>query len=515
MLQFIYPISFLASLTGGILWFYFQHDRRRSRQMSLLFLVGFFVYLFSLAFADADFSYKLLTLIRDLVILGLVSQFFGVFKQNKTLFFGLLALLYAGVLGWGYEKLEQTFPQEKAIEVERISELAADGELLVQMDRTAGAEAESAWKAFQEKYALQSRMAFDPAHPATTELDDYLLVDVPESALVDLETIVAELKKLPGVDWVEENEVIQIAPIEAKLPTKTERKFGINDPGVEQLWGFEKMNVDQLYQFLRKGSVVPKKKALIAILDTGIDAKHEDIAANYRSTQEKYDRDMKGHGTHCAGIAAAVSNNGIGIASFSPDNELVEVTSVTVLSRYGSGTQSSIVKGMIEATDKGADVISMSLGGRGTAVNQRAYNQAITYATEAGVIVVAAAGNSNSNTAGFVPAGLPGVLCVTAVDPEGNRASFSNYSTGDEMVVAAPGVNIYSTFPGNKYRIQNGTSMAAPYVSGLVGVMRSLNPDLTTREVYDILNETGIPTGDTERTGKLIHPVKAVEKVLK
>ena len=122
------------------------------------------------------------------------------------------------------------------------------------------------------------------------------------------------------------------------------------------------MNVDQLYNYLRDQKPKPVKKARIAILDTGVDAQHEDIKANYHSFARKHNVDKHSHGTHCAGIAGSVSNNGKGIASFSPDNQYVEVGSIKVLGNHGGGTQKGIISGMIEAADKGADVISMSLG---------------------------------------------------------------------------------------------------------------------------------------------------------
>ncbi len=312
------------------------------------------------------------------------------------------------------------------------------------------------------------------------------------------------------IDWLEENEVVTVAPMPAQNPAPIQRRYGIDDPGLSQLWGFEAMQVDQLYETLRKGNIQPKKKALIAILDTGVDAQHEDIKANYRSLSTAYDNDPMKHGTHCAGIAASVSNNGLGVASFSVDNAFFQVASVKVLNAGGSGTQQGIIRGMIEAADAGADVISMSLGGRTGSVKQTAYEKAVKYAAKKGAIVVAAAGNSNRNAKDFAPVNTPGVIGVSAVDAGLNRAVFSNFVNDIPWAAAAPGVDIYSTVPGNQYASFNGTSMATPYVAGLLGLLKSIRPELTAREAYNLLQSTGKETKNTRETGRLIQPAKAV-----
>jgi thermitase len=272
------------------------------------------------------------------------------------------------------------------------------------------------------------------------------------------------------------------------------------------------MKVANLFEILKTAK--PKKEALIAILDTGVDAAHEDLAANFSSTQAKYDTDKAGHGTHCAGIAAAVSNNGKGVASFSQTNDYVQVTSIKVLGDGGFGTQQMIINGILEAADRKADVISLSLGGPSSQARQRAYEKAVKYANDKGAIIVVAAGNSNRSAREFTPANVPGVIAVSAVDTLLNRASFSNFVQGMDMALAAPGVKIYSTFPGGQYQALNGTSMATPYVAGILGLLKSLKPDLTTKEAYRILNETGLETGSKAETGKLIQPADAVKRVL-
>jgi len=100
------------------------------------------------------------------------------------------------------------------------------------------------------------------------------------------------------------------------------------------------------------------------------------------------------------------------------------------------------------------------------------------------------------------------------LDPDLNRAVFSNYIQEVDYGIAAPGVNIYSSIPGNKYASFNGTSMATPYVAGLVGLMKSIRPELTTKQAHDILKKTGDKTGNTKETGPFIQPAKAVKAVV-
>ena len=520
-----YTFSFLSALSSLILWFFFKKNEGLSNLFSKLFFGSIFVYAGSVLFADATVAYKFQTAFRDCMTLGVSAVIVNTFGINKQMFVGLAAgvgmvmsLIYLPLLQQTFpeKKTAITLPAENKNTSSETIPLDQNGELLVEIKENHQFDE---LKRLIQKYDLTYQRAFNMEDPDFTDLDDYYVVNIPDYLMNDLPAIEADFYASDLVDWVEENEQILLSPIEtisaSRTPTPTERKYGINDPSINQLWGFEAMEIDKLYQLLIAKKVQPRKKAKIAILDTGVDAQHEDIKANYLTTKELYDRDMRGHGTHCAGIAAAVTNNGKGVASFSPDGNFVEITSIKVLMDSGMGTQQTIINGMLEAADNQADVISMSLGGRSTRQSQRAYKKAVDYATRKGAIVVAAAGNSNSNATFFSPANVEGLISVSAVDTLLNRASFSNYIADLDMGIAAPGVSIYSTYPNNDYKVFNGTSMATPYVAGLVGLMKSIQPTLTTEEVYDILKSTGKNTRDTEKTGKLIFPAAAVQKLLK
>ena len=141
----------------------------------------------------------------------------------------------------------------------------------------------------------------------------------------------------------------------------------------------------------------------------------------------------------------------------------------------------------------------LSLGSRSNSQKRKTFKIAVEYTKKSGAIVVVAAGNSNMNAKNYAPAINPGVITVSAVDTLLGKASFSNTVNDIDMGIAAPGVKIYSTIPGNKYAAYNGTSMATPQVAGLLGLMKSIYPELSTKEAYKIIHSTGKETKDVEK----------------
>jgi subtilisin family serine protease len=219
----------------------------------------------------------------------------------------------------------------------------------------------------------------------------------------------------------------------------------------------------------------------IAIIDTGIQLNHPDLNV-FRNVSyvagARTGNDDNGHGTHCAGIAAARDNNA-GVVGVAPGARL---WAVKVLDRTGNGTISNVIRGVDYVTANAAsiEVANMSLGGG----NSATLNNAIANSVARGVVYVVAAGNSNLDAANSSPANSPNVICVSAiVDTDGipggfgpatgfgaddTFASFSNYGAVVDM--AAPGVNILSTYIGSAYAQLSGTSMAAPHVAGAAGL---------------------------------------------
>jgi thermitase len=498
-MDMIYPISYLISLVALVIWFFVQENRALSKYFSIIFLMGFVLYLIALSMASAELSYKFLILFRDLVVLGVITQLFNIFQNNKVLSIALGLGAVMTIYFSYFSVLTYTFPQ---IETDRMD---PNGEFLVRMEMDAERIASLA-----QEWNCTFKVAFDPANEEITQLDDYYVVNDLTNTKRSRKTLYKRLDKTPEVSWFEPNETLSL-----DLPERTEvaplkRDFFLNDPGMQLQWGLDPMGVDELHKFLSESGIVPRKVAKIAIIDSGVDAKHEDLRDNYLSFNKKYDEDPNKHGTHCAGIAAAVSNNKKGIASMSPGTGYVTVTGFKVINAFGMGTQKQVIKGIIEAVDWGADVISISLGGPAQRKREIAYKEVVDYALDHGAIVVVAAGNSNKSAKTMTPANVEGVIVVSAVNDNGSKAFFSNTVNEVENGIAAPGQDIYSTVPNSKYESLSGTSMAAPYVSGLIGLMRAFRPELTATEAYDIINKTGAKTKDGAKTGALIQPYKAI-----
>src|SRR5437867_7846011 len=236
---------------------------------------------------------------------------------------------------------------------------------------------------------------------------------------------------------------------------------------------------------------------IIAIVDTGLDANHPDLAGKVVLTKSyvKGERasDSFGHGTHVAGIAAANINNGTGVAGICG---LCSLMSVKVLGAEGSGLTSDVASGIAYATDFGARVINLSLGSSSRTAIIR---DALDYALSNDVLPVVALGNANPDYVGDL-AYWYSALSVGAVDQQGAKASFSNF--GLQTDVTAPGVAVLSTMPtypvtlttqyGYKmnYDALSGTSMASPVVAGLAGLLFSLNPNLTAGQVKGMIESS-------------------------
>ncbi len=262
---------------------------------------------------------------------------------------------------------------------------------------------------------------------------------------------------------------------------------------------------------------------IIAVLDTGVKLDHPDLAAKIWTnpgevpangldddqngkvddvhgwhfyhhcsnsdclpSEDNDLRDDNGHGTHVAGIAAAETDNQVGIAGISWGAQLMPVK---VLDEYGNGWYSDVIAGIVYAADNGANIINLSLGGE---ESSQALQEAVNYGHVQGVLLIAATGNTGGPV--FYPAACDHVLSVGATDADDLRPGFSNY--GPETDVAAPGVSIYSTWPRlDGYWHKSGTSMAAPHVAGLAALIWSVRPDLANDQVAQAISQTALDLG--------------------
>lgn len=284
-----------------------------------------------------------------------------------------------------------------------------------------------------------------------------------------IENMLNMYRKNPNVLFAEPN---YIAKALATTP---------NDPSFSQQWGLAKIYAPEAWD-IEKGN----PDVIIGMVDTGIDLDHPDldekIISGYDFVNEDSEpMDDNGHGTHCAGIAAAESNNSQGITGVAWRSKLMPVK---VLDFDGAGTYSDVAEGIIYAADNGAKVINLSLGAYSYS---QTLQDAVDYAYQKGCVIVAAAGNDNTNEP-LYPAACNNIIGVAATDQNDERWTSSNY--GDYIDVSAPGVNIYSTSLNNIYSSANGTSASAPFVSGLAALLLSQNSTLANYEVENRIRQS-------------------------
>lgn len=320
-------------------------------------------------------------------------------------------------------------------------------------------------------------------------------------------------------------------------PVSTARS---NDTYRSKQWALDTLRADSSWKYTQGGSAkktrtkVTTKRVTVAVIDTGVATDHPDLKGNLVSGYDVINPgtapyDENGHGTHVAGIIAAVANNKRGVAGLAPK---AAVMPVRVLDRSGTGATDDVARGVTWAAGRGAKVINLSLS---SDVSDPALEKAITYAQQKGAVVVAAAGNAgtqqrcgllilNCGPAIQYPAAYSGVIGVGSIDASGARSSFS--SVGSWVDVAAPGGSILSTVPrGNslgcdssQYCTISGTSMAAPYVSATAALARA-NPKWSASKTASYIQSSATDLGprgrDNEYGAGLVNPYAVAKAAIK
>ncbi len=281
----------------------------------------------------------------------------------------------------------------------------------------------------------------------------------------------------------------------------------VADPDLSQNYGMTKIGAVEAWKTFRGD-----KSFIVADIDTGIDYNHEDLAFNvWRNPNPSAKNDVvgydfvhddglpfddQGHGTHTAGTIGAVGGNGKGTSGVS---QRVSIMALKFITSDGSGETAGAVKAIDYAIAHGAKVLSNSWGGPSDPGNS-ALLDAINRANAKGVLFVAAAGNGDQfgnpqnnddpNTASY-PAAFTtdNMIAVAATDESDAMAFFSNYGA-KTVHLAAPGVNVYSTMPGNKYGKESGTSMACPHVAGAAALVWAAHPNWDYKKVKQVLMDT-------------------------
>ena len=299
-------------------------------------------------------------------------------------------------------------------------------------------------------------------YQTTASLNSIYAIDEHIYTLSGDKAILQRLKKSPikqYVEYIEPNYIYQTLEVP-------------NDPDYSKQWNLHNIHVEQAWE-ATKGSGVT-----VAVIDTGVsrvpDLSQTEFVSGYDFVNDRNDAsDDNGHGTHVAGTIAQSTNNSYGVAGIAYEAKIMPLK---VLSGQGGGTVSDIADAIRFAADNGADVINMSLGGGG---ESQVMKDAIDYAYDKGVVIIAAAGNSNQNAAAY-PARYPKVISVSALDAAGQKAPYSNYGAGVD--ISAPGGSesgkvIQETIDpqtGETVFVGfQGTSMAAPHVAGVAALIKA------------------------------------------
>ena len=310
-----------------------------------------------------------------------------------------------------------------------------------------------------------------------------------------------------------------------------EGSYTPNDPAFKdnnKNWYLQTIKAPQAWDITRGSD-----KITVAIVDNGFNLKHPELNSKvvqpynvWKHSNEIFPQKTD-HGTHVAGTALAIADNGQGICGIAPNCKFMPIQ---VADERGMMTTTSVLDGIIYALYQGADVINVSLGSQFTGLSQfperaqqdlirnhfkeeeRLWREIMRIAARHNSTIVVAAGNDNV-LAGMDALQRPELfITVSAVDKNNrnlNKANFSNY--GSYSTVSAPGVGIYSTVGSDNYQTMDGTSMAAPIVTGAVALMKSIKNTLTTKQIICILQNTGLPVQGN--VGNLIQLDKALQMV--
>jgi thermitase len=271
-----------------------------------------------------------------------------------------------------------------------------------------------------------------------------------------------------------------------------------NDTYYSNQWGLPQISAESAWD-VQRGSA----EVVIAIIDTGIDKTHADLSG--KQTAGSWDfvdndndpDDQNGHGTHVAGIAAANTNNSAGVAGVSWNSKLLNLR---VLDAYGTGEVADVVEAITYAASHDAKVLNLSLGSLSPMTGCQA---AVNYAYSRGCVICAAAGNEYGTVINY-PAGCDNVVGVAAVTRTDTHANYSNYNSSVDLCApggaATGGINgVYSTYLGNTYTYEAGTSMATPFVAGLTALMMAQYPGWSNDSIVQLMLNSADDLGGAGR----------------
>ena len=333
--------------------------------------------------------------------------------------------------------------------------------------------------AIQSKIKSYGIKSVDKLDVKPTALPNTYIVET-NSNTTSNKTAKDKLAKLPEVEFVEPVQEYTSLATDSQYPHQWSLENDGRDGGLK---GAD-IEYKQLQELLKDKQL---DDTVIAVVDTGVDHTLADLKGTVLADQgynyianNKNAMDDHGHGTHVSGIIAAKADNHYSMAGINSHSKILPVK---VLDASGSGDTESIAFGIIYAVDKGAKVINLSLGGP----YSRTIEYALKYANEHGVTIVAATGNDGFEEVSY-PASSKYAIAVGATNRLDLVSDFSNYGRGIDLV--APGTDIPSLMPDGNVTYMTGTSMAAPHVAAVAGLILSHNPDLTPNKVEKILTKS-------------------------
>jgi subtilisin family serine protease len=367
-----------------------------------------------------------------------------------------------------------------------------------------------------------SRTAFEQKYRVTVKPHGLNVIGVDWVAVppgVDVDALLARMQQDPTLEYAVKPNPVSLPTAIRRSQTGKYRTSGVGDPLRDVQYGLAQVEADKAWK-----ATAAQAPVTIAIVDTGVDFGHPDLKdkllPGYSTiAAQPSGRDDHGHGTHVAGIAAAMSDNGTGGSGMAPNAKLLPVK---VLDANGKGDDADVAAGIVWAADHGASVINLSM------VTDQAsplLRTAVEYAQgKHRAVIVAAMGNDGSSEK-LYPAAFDGVIAVGASDMNDKPADFSN--TGRWIAVTAPGVGIVSTFPTYSvtlsragftpgYTTMDGTSMAAPFVSGLAALIKSQAMRQTPAQVKTAITKAAKDLGakgfdESTGYGRIVAP-KALSK---
>ncbi|WP_257298581.1 S8 family serine peptidase [Haloarchaeobius sp. FL176] len=307
----------------------------------------------------------------------------------------------------------------------------------------------------------------------------YIAVEVRSDGPSTMDAVSSRIERQSGVRYVEQN--------------TTHHAFAQpNDPKFAQQYAPQQVRAPSAWD-----TTFGSEGVTVAIVDTGVDYTHPDLQSRFGSNKgsdfaggdgDPIAPSGENHGTHVAGIASATTDNGTGVAGMS-DSTLLACRALG----GGSGSTADIADAVEYATDQGADIINMSLGGGGYTNTMK---NAVSYAVNNGTLPICAAGNDGSSSVSY-PAAYDECVAVSAVDSNENLANFSQY--GPNLDVAAPGVDVLSTWNDSPYNKISGTSMACPAASGVAALGKAVEPGLNATQLRSKLKNTAVDIGLSEQ----------------